>query len=42
MVQVKKEDSKGKSSMFVDCEIVHDSVGIMSFLPPKKCKNCDG
>ena len=41
MVQEKKEEPKEKSGMFVDCEIVHDSVGIMSFLPPRKCKNCD-
>ena len=41
MVEPKKGESKERSSMFVDCEIVHDSVGIMSFLPPRKCKNCD-
>ncbi len=28
-------------SVFVDCEVVHDSIGVSYFLPRKKCKNCD-
>jgi len=35
-----QEESK-KRSMFVDCEIVHDSIGVTHFLPPRGCKNCD-
>ena len=26
--------------MFVDCEVVHDSIGVTYFLPPKMCRNC--
>jgi hypothetical protein len=30
-----------KNSMFVDVEIVHDSIGVTHFLPPKRCDNRD-
>lgn len=36
--------SQGESEdegMFVDCEVVHDSIGVTHFLPPKRCKNCE-
>ena len=26
--------------MFVDCEVIHDSIGVTHFLPPKRCRNC--
>jgi hypothetical protein len=35
-----QEESNGEE-MFVDCEAVHDSVGVTHFMSPKKCKNCD-
>lgn len=37
MSQVESEDEE----MFVDCEVVHDSIGATHFLPLKMCKNCD-
>jgi hypothetical protein len=36
----KKKESKHEG-MFVDCEVVHDSIGVTHFLPPLRCKNCD-
>jgi len=37
MSQEESEDE----GMFVDCEVVHDSISVTHFLLPKKCKNCD-
>lgn len=35
-----KEKQKDEG-MFVDYEIVHDSIGVTHFLPPRRCKNGD-
>ena len=35
-----QEESEDKG-MFVDCEVVHDSIGVTYFLPLKMCRNCD-
>lgn len=37
MSQEESEDEE----MFVDCEVVHDDIGVIHFLPPRRCKNCD-
>jgi hypothetical protein len=34
------EDSEDEG-MFVECEVVHDSISITHFLPAFMCKNCD-
>jgi hypothetical protein len=26
---------------FVDYEVIHDSIGVTHFLPPKRCRNCE-
>ncbi|MBI3860210.1 MAG: hypothetical protein HY296_08305 [Thaumarchaeota archaeon] len=36
-----KRHEPENSVMFVECEIIHDSIGVTHFLPPKRCKNCD-
>jgi hypothetical protein len=35
-----KKDSKKKLEP-ADYEIYHDSIGVMHFLPPKRCRNCE-
>jgi hypothetical protein len=35
------EDSE-EEGPFADYEIFHDGLGITHFLPPKRCRNCDG
>jgi hypothetical protein len=34
------EESEDEGA-FVDCEVVHDNIGVTRFLPPRRCKNCD-
>ena len=36
---IKDEDLRSKI-VFVECEIVHDSIGVTHFLPPFRCRNC--
>jgi hypothetical protein len=35
------QEESDDEGMFVDCEVVHDSIGVSHFLPPRRCKNCD-
>ena len=35
-----KEKPKDEG-IFVDCEVIHDGLGITHFLTPKRCRNCD-
>ena len=35
-----QKESEGKK-VLSDWEIIHDSLGIDVFLPPRRCKNCD-
>ena len=38
---VMDKEKKRTEGPFVDCEVVHDSIGVTHFLPPRRCKNCD-
>jgi hypothetical protein len=35
------KEKKRIEGPFVDCEVVHDSIGVTHFLPPRRCRNCD-
>jgi|GEM_PF-4501771 hypothetical protein len=35
------QDESEDEGMFVDCEVVHDSIAVTHFLPPKRCGACD-
>jgi hypothetical protein len=35
------KEKKRDGGIFVDCEVVHDSIGVTHFLPPRKCESCD-
>jgi hypothetical protein len=35
------EEESEDEEMFVDCEVIHDSIGVTHFLPPRKCKRCE-
>jgi hypothetical protein len=39
MTQTKKEPERKLNPE--DCEIYHDPIGVMHFLPPKRCRTCE-